>query len=193
MTRQLLTLLQPLDDGRVVGRGSGECVERQLAPQTVGQLAVGAEFGEDRLVLVGTGRRPPRGRGSSPPRDHRRTTDVDEFDRRMARERVEVGDHEVERLDAVLRHIGAGARRWWGRRAAAMDFGCNVTTRWSRMAGTPVMSATSVTGIPAPAMAFAVPPLDTSATPSSWRTEANSTIPVLSYTDNSARISVPLR
>ena len=41
-------------------------------------------------------------------------------------------------------------------------FGCSVTTRWPRIAGKPVRSATSVTGMPASAIAVAVPPLDTS-------------------------------
>ena len=55
-----------------------------------------------------------------------------------ARERVEVGHHEVDRLDAVGRHVGHGAR---GRsRSARMPpwIGCRVTTRCPRIAGEPV-------------------------------------------------------
>ena len=65
-------------------------------------------------------------------------------------------------------------------RSPPWTFGCSVTTRWSRIAGTPVSSATSVTGMPASAIAEAVPPLDTSVTSSSCSARANSTIPVLS-------------
>ena len=59
-------------------------------------------------------------------------------------------------------------------------FGCRVTTRWPRIAGRPVSSATSVTGTPASAIARAVPPLDTRPHPSSWSDRANSTMPDLS-------------
>ena len=37
---------------------------------------------------------------------HRRSADVDQLDRRIGRERVEVRHHEVERLDPVLVHVG---------------------------------------------------------------------------------------
>ena len=49
------------------------------------------------------------------------------------------------------------------------------------------MSATAVTGMPASAIALAVPPDDTSSTPRSCSSRANSTMPVLSYTESSAR------
>ena len=65
-------------------------------------------------------------------------------------------------------------------------FGCSVTTRWPRIAGTPVSSATSVTGSPASASARAVPPLDTSRQPSSCSPRPSSTIPDLSYTESNA-------
>ena len=38
---------------------------------------------------------------------HCRATDVDQFDRRFCRERIEVGNDKVDRFDAVLLHIGA--------------------------------------------------------------------------------------
>src|SRR6478609_5878155 len=65
-------------------------------------------------------------------------------------------------------------------------FGWRVTTRCPRMAGKPVTSAVSDTGIPASRIERAVPPLETRSQPSSWRPVASSTIPVLSYTDSSA-------
>ena len=65
--------------------------------------------------------------------------------------------------------------------------GCSVTTRCPRIAGTPVISAMSVTGRPASSIALAVPPLDTEVTTQlGGGRRANSTMPVLSYTDNSA-------
>jgi hypothetical protein len=44
---------------------------------------------------------------------HGRTTDVDEFDARVRLERVEVHHHQVDRLDAMGRHVGdvGGFRR----------------------------------------------------------------------------------
>ena len=65
-------------------------------------------------------------------------------------------------------------------------FGCSVTTRWPRIAGNPVSSATSVTGTPGSATAFAVPPLDRTRQPAACRPSASSTIPDLSYTDSNA-------
>ena len=38
--------------------------------------------------------------------DHRRTADVDQLDAGVARERIEVDDDEIDRLDAVLGHVG---------------------------------------------------------------------------------------
>ena len=54
---------------------------------------------------------------------------------------------------------------WWSglRRSARIPpwtFGWSVTTRWPRMAGKPVSSATSVTARPASRSALAVPPLE---------------------------------
>ena len=72
---------------------------------------------------------------------------------RAVGERVEVDDDEVDGLDAVARPGRPGARA--SSRSARMPpctFGCSVTTRWPRIAGNPVSSATSVTGMPAPAM-----------------------------------------
>ena len=49
---------------------------------------------------------------------HRRPADVDEFDRRVGREGVEVADDEVDGRDAVLGRARRGARAW--RRSARM-------------------------------------------------------------------------
>ena len=59
---------------------------------------------------------------------------------------------------------------WWSgfRRSARIPpwtFGCSVTTRWPRMAGKPVSSATSVTARLASRRAAAVPPLETRSHP----------------------------
>ena len=58
--------------------------------------------------------------------------------------------------------------------------GCRVTTRWPRIAGNPVSSATSVTGTPAAAISLAVPPLDSTRQPAACRPSASSAIPDLS-------------
>src|SRR5436305_3506304 len=65
-------------------------------------------------------------------------------------------------------------------------FGCSVFTRPSSISGKPVWSATSVTGRPASASSFAVPPVDSSFTPSACSARAKSTTPVLSETDSKA-------
>src|SRR3954454_23689289 len=65
--------------------------------------------------------------------------------------------------------------------------GCSVLTRPFRISGAPVTSLTSVTAIPAPRRALAVPPVDTSSTPRSDRRRAKPTRPVLSWTESRAR------
>ena len=65
--------------------------------------------------------------------------------------------------------------------------GCSVFTRPSIISGNPVTSLTSRTGNPAPRSVRAVPPVDSSSTPSSWRPRAKSTIPVLSCALTRAR------
>ena len=55
------------------------------------------------------------------------------------------------------------------------------------ISGKPVRSETSRTGTPASDSSPAVPPVETSSIPSSARPRANSTIPVLSETESSAR------
>ena len=55
------------------------------------------------------------------------------------------------------------------------------------ISGKPVRSVIERTGMPASSSAPAVPPVEMISTPSSARPRANSTIPVLSETDSSAR------
>ena len=69
------------------------------------------------------------------------------------------------------------------RQQAAVDRGCSVLTRPSSISGKPVCSATSVTGSPASASSLAVPPVESSATPSACSARARSTTPVLSETE----------
>ena len=64
--------------------------------------------------------------------------------------------------------------------------GCSVFTRPSSISGKPVWSATSVTARPASASSFAVPPVDSSLTPSALSSRANSSTPVLSETESRA-------
>ncbi len=55
------------------------------------------------------------------------------------------------------------------------------------ISGKPVSSETSRTAMPASAIAFAVPPVETSSMPKAVSARAKSTRPVLSETDSSAR------
>src|SRR5437879_9629387 len=66
-------------------------------------------------------------------------------------------------------------------------FGWSVLTRPSSISGKPVTSATSRTGTPASRKSLAVPPVETISIPSAPRARANSTTPVLSWTETRAR------
>src|SRR5688572_3353122 len=70
---------------------------------------------------------------------------------------------------------------------APCTFGCSVFTRPSMISGKPVSDDTSVTASPAPAIARAVPPVETSAKPRPASSRASSTMPVLSETESNAR------
>ena len=65
--------------------------------------------------------------------------------------------------------------------------GCSVLTRPSMISGKPVTPETSLTAMPAAAIALAVPPVEISSMPALDSAAANSTSPVLSDTDSSAR------
>ena len=99
--------VEPRHDRPVVGGGVGEGVASQTAARlqagsTVargahlrqGGLIVGG-FHEHRHVVVVLGRRA----------HHRRAPDVDQLDRRVGGERVQVHRHQVDRRDAVGRHV----------------------------------------------------------------------------------------
>src|SRR6185503_10514159 len=85
----------------------------------------------------------------------------------------------------------AAARRCSGssRRASRPAYrrGCSVLTRPSIISGKPVKSSIARTSRPDWRSATAVPPVETSSTPSSASPRAKSTIPRLSETDSSAR------
>src|SRR5688572_5958348 len=66
-------------------------------------------------------------------------------------------------------------------------FGCRVLTRPSMISGNPVRDDTSVTGRPAPAIARAVPPVESSEKPRVASSRASSTMPDLSETESNAR------
>src|SRR3954454_3869473 len=68
--------------------------------------------------------------------------------------------------------------------------GCRVLTRPSIISGNPVTSDTFRTGMPAAAIARAVPPVDTSSTPRPASPRAKASRPVLSETLRIARIFI---
>src|SRR5829696_4317715 len=69
----------------------------------------------------------------------------------------------------------------------AYSRGCSVFTRPPMISGKPVKSSIGRTSRPASFSAVAVPPVETSSTPSAASPRAKSTIPVLSETDSTAR------
>ena len=69
----------------------------------------------------------------------------------------------------------------------ACTLGCNVLTLPSNDSGNPVTSSTGVTGTPASAITFAVPPVETISTPAACRPVASSNRPLLSDTPINAR------
>ena len=154
---------EPLEDRRVVRGSRSERLDREAAPRSPGDRAVVlAQLGDEVVVL----------RAARDDRDarvvlrrgphHGRAADVDELDRGVAQERIEVRHDELEGLDAVGLHVGTVRGFAGSASRPPWIFGCSVTTRWSRIGGTPVTSARSVTGRPASASAAAVLRDDTS-------------------------------
>ena len=193
----LQRLGEPLRDRRVVGRGAGEGLRGELLAELQRQAAgvelkrvehgrIVLRIGDDRHIGV------VLRRGAH----HGRAADVDVLDHRRIvgagaahlLERVEVDDDEVDRLDAVARASPPHAP---GRRGSPSrppcTAGCSVLTRPSMISGKPVSSETSRTAMPASAIAFAVPPVETSSMPKPASARAKSIRPVLSETDSSAR------
>ena len=99
-------LVEPRDDRGVVRRSVGEGGAGKTAPGGVGEHTTGVEFVEHGLVVdrvdddadvcmvLGSGTH------------HCRPADVDQADAGIGRERVQVDHHEVDRLDAVMGHVG---------------------------------------------------------------------------------------
>ena len=108
MTGQQLVVLEPVHDRGVVCSGVRERLERQRTTDLVRQRAVAfTQLVQHRVVLL-------RLRNHTDVRvvlrrraHHGRTADVDRLDVGPFRERIEVADHEVERLDTETLEIGA--------------------------------------------------------------------------------------
>jgi hypothetical protein len=109
--RQLLLRLgEPPGDVGVVGRDHGEGPGRQGPAGGGCEHPVAADLLQDRAVVLGPDdhtdvrmvlRRRP---------DQRRPADVDQLDARVVPEGVEVHDHQVEGLDAVIVQLGSMLR-----------------------------------------------------------------------------------
>ena len=158
-----------------------------LVVQLVEHVGVVGRVGDDGDVGV------VLGRGA----DHRRAADVDLLDRssrsRRRRadrllERVEVDDDQVDRRDAVLvpspprarDRRAAPSRPPWTVRVQRLDAAVHDLGKAGELGHVADRDA----GL---AKAFAVPPVETSSTPALASAAANSTRPVLSETDSSAR------
>ena len=96
----VLALVEPLDDGGVVPGGVGERLPGQAAAGVDRERPVGTELVEDGAVVGGVDHHRDvvvvLGRGP----DHGRPAHVDQLDRRVGRERVEVADDQVDEADA---------------------------------------------------------------------------------------------
>ena len=93
-------LVEPLDDGGVVAGGVGKCGPGQPAPGGLRQGAVLRGAGQDDRVVLGRDDDADMvmvlGRGPH----HGRSPDIDQLDRRIGGERVEIADHQVDETDA---------------------------------------------------------------------------------------------
>ena len=117
----LTTLVEPANDLGVVARGVGERRTRESVARRVRQRTVRLQFFEDLVVLRGARKYCDvlvilRGAAH-----HGRTADIDEFDRRVRRERVEVAHHDVDGRDVV----SAERRHVFGFRAVREDAAVN--------------------------------------------------------------------
>ena len=101
----VLSVAHPLHDREIVTSDVSEGLDCKALSGGGRQSDVIAQLDEDGLILIGTGYDPDVGvvLGCCP--HHSRTADVDLLDRRLGLERIQVGDDEVERLDAVLLHV----------------------------------------------------------------------------------------
>ena len=145
--------------------------------QLVEHDAVLLRMHDDRHVRVVLRRRP----------DHRRSSDVDRLDGGLRSERVQVACDEVDRRDVLSRQIGEMRRQRAVGEDAGMDArmqGLHTAAEHRRHAGDGGDLGVS---IPASSRTRAVPPLATSSTPRPTSPAAKAWMPVLSYTERSAR------
>ena len=98
-------VVEPGDDLGVVGRGAGERGPGEPAARRPGQAPAGAQLGEHRFVLGGIDDDADVGMVLRRGPHHRRPADVDQLDPRLLAERVQVDDHEGDRLDAELLEV----------------------------------------------------------------------------------------
>ena len=97
--------IEPLDDLCVVGGGELEGPPRQPTPRSRRDTAAGAQLLQDRLVVARIEEDPDVGvvLGGGP--HHRRSTDVDELDAGVNVERIQPGDDQRDRFDAVFLQV----------------------------------------------------------------------------------------
>ncbi len=99
-------LVEPADDGSVIGGGVGERCPGQALPGGRRQHSVLGELDEHRVVVGGVDDDADPGVVLRRSPDHRRAPDVDEADGGVGAEGVEVAHHEVDRLHALRLEIG---------------------------------------------------------------------------------------
>ena len=101
-----VTGLEPVDDRRVERHGAREGCDREV-PARLGAdgVGVGVHLRQERLVLAGVGDDGDPGVVLGSGADHGRAADVDGLDVGLGVERVQVRHDEVERHDAVRRHV----------------------------------------------------------------------------------------
>ena len=105
------------------------------------------------------------------------------------RERIQVHDDEIDRVDALRGDRLESSGRWRRARMPPWIAGCSVLTRPSIISGNPVTSETLTTGSPASASALAVPPVEMSSTPQAGQTAGELDQPgLVGNTQNCAHI-----
>ena len=195
-----MALLEPARDRGVVSGDVRECLRRQRLAGGRREPALGlTQLGEHRVVGLGADDRRDEGKVLRRRADHRRPADVDVLDhlrvghsvpRGGPLERVQVDAHEVDQLDVVL--LG----RAHVRRVVAYCQQRRMELRMKRL-HPPVHDLREtgqvghLAGLDAGVRQRARrPPVETISIPSSARPRANSTTPVLSDTDSSARATL---
>ena len=96
--------IEPRDDRRVVGSGVRERITGELPPGRLGECTVrGAQLRQHRFVCGRINQNPYVRIVLCGGAHHRRATDVDQLDRRVGTERIEVAHDEIDRGDVVRR------------------------------------------------------------------------------------------